>query len=119
MTSGNGAWPNTGYTYPGSGMSRVKRRGRPSKVKKQKTNYDVTFVPIANWPGVPNRKPKKSQFGKNVPFRETITLLERELKAVKATDILVQSYFEPHEIKSTGRPDIPCFHPNLPNPESF
>jgi hypothetical protein len=65
---------------------------------------DCRFVPVASWPG----KKKESYARKNSPYRagyqDTLDALERELRHLKAKDILIQAYFELKDIRNDGWP---------------
>lgn len=64
---------------------------------------DARFVPIERWPG------KKRQYGrKRATFRlkysERLDLLEKELRHLGATYILIQAYFDSRDIRNDGWP---------------
>ncbi len=63
---------------------------------------DCRFVPVATWPG------KKKISRQNSPYRagyaNTLDALERELRHLRAKDILIQAFFDLKDIRNDGWP---------------
>lgn len=63
---------------------------------------DAKFQSITNWP----RKPTTAR--KNAPYRAgykaTLDLLDKELRAVQAKDVVIEAFFKPSQIRNDGWP---------------
>lgn len=62
----------------------------------------IRFVPIQQWPGKPTRSPEKARFTSG--YRESLDLLDKELAQVNARNVIVQAYFERHQLRGDGWP---------------
>lgn len=62
----------------------------------------VRFVPLEKWPGssTPNRK--ASPFA--VKYAKLLSDLERELKHLRARDVIIQAFVRPEDIRNDGWP---------------
>ena len=65
---------------------------------------DARFVPLTRWPGVatPPAKQRAARF--EASYSATLDLLERELRALTAQDIVVQAWFTWEQIRDDGWP---------------
>lgn len=65
---------------------------------------DCRFVPVAAWPKspTPSYRRKKSPF--DVKYSKLLDDLERELKHLAATNIVIQAYFDRADIRNDGWP---------------
>ncbi len=63
---------------------------------------EARFVPIDCWPQQPTRQRKSSPFYTN--YIKTLDDLERELKHLKAKDVLIQAFFGVHQLRNDGWP---------------
>lgn len=63
---------------------------------------ECRFRPVAEWPVAPTKFPKPSAF--KAKWSQTLDLLERELNHLSARDIIIEGYFEFHQIRNDGWP---------------
>lgn len=63
---------------------------------------NATFRPVERWPGKPKVTRKRSTF--KAGYSDTLDLLERELDAVHARDVVIQAYFQRRDIRNDGWP---------------
>ena len=63
-------------------------------------NHEVRFEPIEQWPGVPTKGRKRSQF--RASYGNTLTLLDRELEHLKAKNIVLQVCVDRNRIRLDG-----------------
>lgn len=62
----------------------------------------IRFVPIAKWPGQRTQSKQRSQF--SAPWGSTLELLEKELRALRAKDVLLQTFHTEGQIRQDGLP---------------
>lgn len=63
---------------------------------------EARFVPVAKWIGAPTKNRKVAPF--SVPYDKTLRELEKELRHLKARDILIQAYLTERQIRADGWP---------------
>lgn len=63
---------------------------------------DLRFVPLAAWPHAPCTKRQSSPF--KATWKATLDLLERELKHLRATDTVLQTFYTRAQIDNRGWP---------------
>jgi hypothetical protein len=66
--------------------------------------FNAIFRPVEKWVGeeTPPSKRKRSRFA--AKYGTTLDDLERELEAIKATDVVIQCYLERKDIRNDGWP---------------
>ena len=65
-------------------------------------SLDVRFVPIKDWPGPRTRVRQRSPF--SASWTSTLELLRKELKALRARDVLLQTFHTENQIRQDGLP---------------
>jgi hypothetical protein len=60
------------------------------------------FVPLRRWPGTRTKSPRSSPF--SADWRDTLQLLEREIKHVDGKNIVIEAPFEEGQIRLDGWP---------------
>lgn len=60
------------------------------------------FVPVEVWPGNVTRPRKKSPFAGS--WANTLATLDRELRHLRAREVVIQGYFRPQDIRLDGWP---------------
>jgi len=65
---------------------------------------DCRFVPVQEWPGDKTKSYQRKKSPFDSAYSKTLDLLERELKALQAREILVQAYFAREHIRNDGWP---------------
>lgn len=65
---------------------------------------DARFVPIDKWPGEKRKYYSRPDAPFRVTYDKTLTLLERELRHLRATRIVIQGYFRADQIRNDGWP---------------
>lgn len=63
---------------------------------------DARFVPIEHWPGKKRASRKRAIF--RIKYPDRLDLLEKELRHLGATYILIQAYFDLADIRNDGWP---------------
>lgn len=63
---------------------------------------DAKFQPITSWPRRPTRPQKSATY--RAKYKQTLDLLERELRAVGAKQITIEAFFTPPQIRNDGWP---------------
>jgi hypothetical protein len=63
---------------------------------------DLRFVPLTAWPGEPTKVRKNAAFRSS--YLKTLDLLEAELKAIKAREIVIEAFYTHDQIRNDGWP---------------
>ncbi len=63
---------------------------------------DLRFVPLTKWPGEATKEQQNSSF--RASYAQTLVQLEETLRKMKASAVVVEAFFEPHQIKNSGWP---------------
>lgn len=65
-------------------------------------SLDLRFVPIAKWPGPRTRVRQRSPF--SASWTSTLELLRKELRALRAKDVLLQTFHSENQLRQDGLP---------------
>ena len=65
-------------------------------------NHDVNFEPIEGWPGKETLSPNRSPF--KAPWSQTLAMLDKELHALQARQVLIRCYLDRSRIRQDGAP---------------
>jgi hypothetical protein len=63
---------------------------------------DAKFVPLQAWPGEKTRARKSSPFG--VKYQKLLDDLDRELKQLRARDVVIQAHINESDVRNDGWP---------------
>lgn len=74
---------------------------------------EMTFRPIVVWPGTATASRKRASFRST--YTDTLTLLDRELRQLKAKAIVLQMALQERDIRLDGKPcgDVRPAHPGV------
>lgn len=75
-------------------------------------SFRIRFVPIATWPGPPTRSRQSSPF--RAGWGSTLELLEKELRALQAKDVLLQTFHTENQLRHDGLPYANARTPDNP-----
>ncbi len=65
---------------------------------------EITFRPLEKWPGQPTADHRRQRSRFATKYRDTLALLDRELRHLKARAVVIQLDCDPREIRRDGLP---------------
>jgi hypothetical protein len=77
---------------------------------------DARFRPLATWPYPPTRK-RRSRYTFKAAWSDTLELLERELRLLRARDVVIGCGLREQDIRMDGWPRAAAPHPPHPGVE--
>lgn len=64
--------------------------------------FDYQFRPVERWPIEPTPSHRRQRGRFKAGYRDTLDLLERELKHLGAKHVVIQAYLQPRDIRNDG-----------------